>query len=200
MQEPTSVPAPESAFPEEPEDPAILDRSIVQAAMAVINELDEHSIHPDDYWRIFKAVKLLCDGLEDGQTPFQRGISAINEKLEPMLPMLLEMIMRYAAAGGIQDAPGAPGHIVMEPIGPAYPTRHTAYVLARIVGAEIQDVRIYSEEQPTQLRGPTTEVFATIMKVHSFSFEDAAALAATSYKLIHPELAAKFPLPPLTDE
>lgn len=165
-------------------DESILPRRIVLAAVSVIDALDKQDIHPDDYWRIFKAVRVLCDGLEDNRSNFERGLIAIGEKLEPMLPSLIQGLVERHATPAEPEIHRGPG-IQAQPIA-------CAYILARIEGAELVGVGIYSEETPTTFAGT---VYALLGKVYAFDLVTAATRAAKLYRDTYPQLASRFPLP-----
>lgn len=186
MNEPiNNTPAPDA---ESSKDEAILPRSLMLAVVSVIDALDHHKIHPDDYWRIFKAVRVLCDGLEDNRSSFERGLNAIGEQFKPMLPLLPYLIQglverhsTQATEPEIHQGPGIQAQQVA-----------CAYILARIENAEIVGVGIYSEETPTSFAGT---VYATLAKVYAFDFDTAATQAAKLYRDTYPQLASRFSLP-----
>jgi hypothetical protein len=191
---PTPPPEPEPTSAEGSTMPHRAPKNIAEACGAIIATLDALDVDPQDYWRIFKAVRVLCDDTEDGLTNLQRGISRIAEAVESdptgTFGTIMGMVMPIIMSRRDPSPPLETG-VAGTPIDPsALPA--SAYVLAFLDESEtIVETTISPTAFPENWDSTST---VRLLATSGTTYENAREHAVALYPVFYPRLAEKFPL------
>lgn len=167
------------------EDGEPVDRNLVEATMKIIGVIDEHSIDPSEYWRVFESVRALTN------FDYQRPIDILGEMLIPHKEALGAALAGYYKSLISRPACDAVDLSALNQAAvPAATSPPTAYLLAMIKHGEIVGVDIFNRETP-YVYGI---YFAKLDMQTADDFQAARASLLTTYPTRHPELAARFPI------
>lgn len=194
---------PESNTPETPEEG--FDSRAWRAAMltgfvGVADALEHSGVPPEDWRRIFKAQRLLCDPDYDERTPLQRTFDNIVEGLQEnpaLLGQLVQMFSRAVAGPGeIRVDVGAPREPFPAPAPGAVPVEAHLFL-----AMNTEDGTLTAHVLPGLY--PATDgkiLWSHVCTSAGSSYEDAAEKVCAVYATLYPGIAQRYPVIPLQSQ